>query len=625
MNSTKGFFSLVLTALLFITTMTTGSGQVADGKIPVVKVSDQPLHSGRINPMIYGGFIELLDDLVPGMRAEMLNDRNFEGVEKAAWWCYYTGKPNFCDHEWDRPATWSYDTIAPFNGARSARLNARKSESAVLAQSMLAVKKGMKYLFEGYFKSDAPNLQPTVRLEFLNPDGTRMILGSAKLSRLTNGWTKQKCEIISSGTTDQAVFKLEVRGSGSLWVDKISLMPEDNLKGWRADVTKAIKDARPSVIRWGGSVVDPGGYKWKNGIGNPDLRVPFHNSPWGRIDPNDVGLDEFLQFCELVDAEPLVCISFMDGPESAKDMVNYCNAGPDTGWGMKRANNGHPEPYGVKYWQIGNELGDEEYITASTAYCRAIKEADPKAKILSSFPTSELLAASGKYLDYVCPHHYSPDLEGHAADFSEIARDIRNASLDHEVKIGVTEWNITAGWWGLGRGKLMMLSTGLYTGRYLNLLHRYSDVVELACRSNMTNSYGSGMIQTNPEGLYLTAAYYVMELYAEHTKPIPVRLEGAPEGLDISACSSDDKTRVCIFAVNTTDQPVPIRLDLTDYGQGFQPAGGEVFCDTQDRRQPDLMNHFDAPDRIRTIGLSLSENGLTLPALSIVAIECAKR
>ena len=59
----------------------------------MVKVLDKPLHSGRINPMIYGGFIELLDDLVPGMRAEMLNDRNFEGVEKAAWWCYYTGEP----------------------------------------------------------------------------------------------------------------------------------------------------------------------------------------------------------------------------------------------------------------------------------------------------------------------------------------------------------------------------------------------------------------------------------------------------------------------------------------------------------------------------------------------------
>jgi len=625
MKSIKDFSSLMTTALLLILAITDGFSQGLDTTGKVVKVSNEPLHSGRINPMIYGGFIELLDDLVPGMRAEMLNDRNFEGVEKASWWCYYTGVPNFCDQEWDKSATWSYDTNEPFNGVQSAKLTARKSEDAVLTQSMLAVKKGMKYLFEGYFKAGAANLQPKAQLEVLNPDGTWMVLGSAKLSVPASRWTKQKCEIISSGTTNKAVFKLEVTGSGSMWIDKISLMPENNLKGWRADITQAVKDAKPSLIRWGGSVVDPGGYKWKNGIGNRDTRVPFKNSPWGRIDPNDVGLDEFLQFCNLVNAEPLICVSFMDGPESAKDMVNYCNGGPTTEWGKKRAANGHPEPYGVKYWQVGNELGDKEYIKGSTAICRVVKETDPKAMVLSSYPSPELLAETGKYLDYVCPHHYTPELKEHEADFNLIVKELGAASLDHEIKIGVTEWNITGGWWGYGRGKLLTLNTALYTGRYLNLLQRYSNVVGLACRSNMTNSFGSGMIQTNPGGFYLSPSYYVMKLYAEHTKPTPVKLEGAPDGVDISACSSDDKTSVCIFAINTTDKPVQIRFDLRDYGPGFRPVGGEVVGDKQDRRQPDIMNHIDTPDRVRAAGLSLMEDGLTLPALSVSAIECAKR
>ncbi|MFA5816125.1 MAG: alpha-L-arabinofuranosidase C-terminal domain-containing protein, partial [Bacteroidales bacterium] len=591
-ESINRFSSLVATALLFIVTMADSYGKGPDTNDNVVKVSKEPIHSGRISPMIYGGFIELLDDLVPGMRAEMLNDRNFEGVEKASWWSYYTGEPNFCDQEWNKSATWSCDTLEPFNGAQSAKLTARNREDAVLTQSLLAVKKGIKYHFEGYFKADARNLHPKVLLEVLNPDGTWMVLGSAKLSSPTTRWAKQKCEIISTGTTSKAVFKLKVTGSGSIWVDKISLMPGNNLKGWRADITQAVKDARPSLIRWGGSAIDPGGYKWKNGIGNRDLRVPFKNSPWGRIDPNDVGLDEFLQFCKLVDAEPLICVSFMDGPESAKDLVNYCNGGPGNEWGQKRAVNGHPEPYGVKFWQLGNELGDKEYIKGCTAICRAVKETDPNAIVLSSYPSPELLAESGKYLDYVCPHHYTPELEEHEADFNKIVKELKDASLDHEVKIGVTEWNITGGWWGYGRGKLLTLNTALYTGRYLNLMQRYSDVVGLACRSNMTNSCGSGMIQTNPEGFYLSPSYYVMKLYAEHSKPVPVKLEGAPEGVDISACSSDDKTSVCIFAVNTADKPVHIRLDLSDYSPGFRPVGGEVVGDTQDRRQPDLMNHI---------------------------------
>ncbi|MDD4645781.1 MAG: alpha-L-arabinofuranosidase C-terminal domain-containing protein [Bacteroidales bacterium] len=189
--------------------------------------------------------------------------------------------------------------------------------------------------------------------------------------------------------------------------------------------------------------------------------------------------------------------------------------------------------------------------------------------------------------------------------------------------MGITEWNNTAGSWGPDRGRIMSLGTGLYTGRYLNLLQRYSDVVELACRSNMTNSYCSGMIQTYPGGLYLTAAYYVMKMYAEHSKPIPICLGQAPEGVDLSACLSADKTRICLFAVNTNDKPVSIQLDLTDYGGKFKPVSGEVVCDSQDRRQPELMNHPDTPDRIRNMELPVSDQTITLPAYSIAAIECA--
>ena len=76
-------------------------------------IHSQPLNAGRINPMLFGNFIELLDDVVPGMWAEMLNDRSFEGVIPAANWSYYDGKPDFCDREWDSNPTWSYDTEQP--------------------------------------------------------------------------------------------------------------------------------------------------------------------------------------------------------------------------------------------------------------------------------------------------------------------------------------------------------------------------------------------------------------------------------------------------------------------------------------------------------------------------------
>src|SRR5438552_3745179 len=80
----------------------------------------QPLHAGRINPKLFGNFIELLDDVAPALWAEMLNDRSFAGVRPCRDPFYYDGTPNFCDREWDPNPSWSYDLEDRFNGTRSA-------------------------------------------------------------------------------------------------------------------------------------------------------------------------------------------------------------------------------------------------------------------------------------------------------------------------------------------------------------------------------------------------------------------------------------------------------------------------------------------------------------------------
>lgn len=107
----------------------TGS-TVSGGAGPVdLVVLDKPLHAGRISPMLYSGFVELLDDVVPGMWAEMLGDRDFEGVLPAANWAYHLGTLNLCDRDWDRNETWEYSTEEPWCGAQSAKLTAGRSTS----------------------------------------------------------------------------------------------------------------------------------------------------------------------------------------------------------------------------------------------------------------------------------------------------------------------------------------------------------------------------------------------------------------------------------------------------------------------------------------------------------------
>ena len=355
------------------------------------------------------------------------------------------------------------------------------------------------------------------------------------------------------------------------------------------------------------------------------MRVPFPNKVWGRIDSNDVGIDEFCQFCELVGAEPLVCLSFSDGPQSAAELVRYCNAGPDDEWGAKRAANGHPTPYNVRYWQLGNELAGDDYASGCVDFCKFMKQADGTISLMSSFPSQTLLNRVGQDIDYIGPHHYTPDLVFCENDFKNLSAMIGATPGSEHVRIAVTEWNVTGGGWGLERGKFLTLECALQNACYLNLLMRYSNIVDIACRSNMTNSLGSGVIEAIPAGLLKRPSYYMMKLYAEHCKPISHAVEGTVEGVDLVACASEDGTSVCVFAVNMKTEPVTLTFDLSEFAEGLQMTGGETVCDTLDQRQPGVANHWTASDRVRTIDGAPSAGNIVLPALSVSAVEYGER
>jgi alpha-N-arabinofuranosidase len=458
------------------------------------------------------------------------------------------------------------------------------------------------------------------------PDGSWKTLAKAKLPRPGAAWKKFEAKLMSKGVTDAAVFEIEASGRGRVWLDKLSLMPEDNIDGWRRDVVEAVRELRPPVIRWGGSTVDPGGYRWKEAIGDRDLRRPFDNKVWGRRDTNDVGIEEFVRFCRAVGAEPLVCVSRADGPESAGQMVEYLNGPADSEWGKKRAANGRVEPYGVKFWQVGNEIEDPAYVDELGAFVRAIRQADPSAAVLSSFPTEKLVKRYAADIDIFCPHYYQDDLDGVDAELSRIEGWIASSARPDHDKIGVTEWNIDAGNWGLGRGKLNTLGCALFEARFLNVLHRHSDAVALACRSNLTNSFCGGTIQTSAAGLYRTPSFYVMALYRKHSLPVPLRVAvEAPAPVDVSACAAEDRSSLCLFVVNTKKEAVDLELDPGALGPDFAVKGGEVVCDTQDRQQIDIINSFLDPDRIKPMKLEIRDgNRVTVPAMSIAAIDCAK-
>jgi alpha-N-arabinofuranosidase len=223
-------------------------------------------------------------------------------------------------------------------------------------------------------------------------------------------------------------------------------MPADNVFGWRRDVAEALKALRPGIIRFGGSTTE--GFEWTATIGDPAKRVPF-TTCWGGLEPGNAGLEEFVQLCRWVGAEPLICVRFSGKtPKQAAEQVEYFNSPATTPMGKLRAGNGHAAPYGVRYWQIGNELGDDAYQKGIVEFCKAMKAVDPGIKLLAAFPSPGLLQRAGPWIDYICPHHYGcQNLAAMEEDVARCRRQIAENAPGRNLRLGITEWNTTAGDW----------------------------------------------------------------------------------------------------------------------------------------------------------------------------------
>ena len=190
-----------------------------------------------------------------------------------------------------------------------------------------------------------------------------------------------------------------------------------------------------------------------------------------------------------------------------------------------------------------------------------MKQVDPSIAVVSSFPSQKVLDVLGRDLAFLAPHHYTRDLAP-AKPISRSGPADRHTPGCGHLRLAVTEWNFTAGDWGLLRGKMLTLEGRCSTLATSTCSCRYSNVVDIACRSNMTNSFCSGIIGTNASGVLKRPSYHVMRLYAEHTLPIPLSVGKTPRGIDVVACTDERRLRVCILAVNSNREPVTVSLDL---------------------------------------------------------------
>jgi alpha-N-arabinofuranosidase len=382
-----------------------------------------------ISKNIYGQFLEHGGDIVnTGVWSELLVDRKFFYPVAATaptpppvignaggnprfnrvptrWWTPIGGAEEI-----------TMDTKLAYAGDHSPLVKLDAKEPRGFGQSGIAVRKGNAYI-GSIVLAGSPGAVVKVTLIWGKDPGDRQTIN---LHTIGAGYRKFPLRYTAATDSDDATLEITGTGTGSFHVGAVSLMPADNIEGFRPEVIAALKQLRFGVLRFpGGNFVSA--YEWRYGVGDIDKRPPIFDPVWHAVQPNDVGNDEFLTLCRLLGVDPYITVNAGFGDAwSARQLVEYTNGAATTPMGKWRAQNGHPEPYHVKFWGVGNEpWGDYQMGAMSlpqfelkhNLFAKEMKAVDPSIKLIAGGAMPDVMEGAdqsrrinGQYVpDYLSP------------------------------------------------------------------------------------------------------------------------------------------------------------------------------------------------------------------------------
>ena len=412
-------------------------------------------------------------------------------------------------------------------------------------------------------------------------------------------------------------------------------------RGFRTDVLGAVRDLGVTNVRWpGGNFVS--GYHWTDGIGPDRPRRP--ELAWGAEESNRFGTDEFMAWAQTAGVDPVICLNMGTGTlDEAMAWVEYCNGTGDTYWANRRRANGHPEPYRVRYWGLGNEMyGDwqlgqrtaADYVATARQWAKALKLLDPGICLVSCGQTGVddwdqvVIDGLAPYVGFHSIHLYtgSADYWSNvlAPHFTERALAVTGALIDraryqqrieHEIGVAYDEWNV---WYRTSDGQLAEvynLADALAVGTYLNVFLRQSKVVRMANLAQLVNVIAP--IVTSPNGMFRQPIYHPFALMASASHEVAldtftdsgthahadlpgerwahrVADLGPFQLLDVAATRDPAARRLTISVVNRDpERELATRIRL----QGAEAAGTMTVHEVNGDK-PDAENSFEHPDNV---------------------------
>jgi alpha-L-arabinofuranosidase len=535
--------------------------------------------SEKSEPMpvyIYGQFIEHLGRCIyGGIWAEMVGDRKFwfvPGTRESVW--KISGDKSFL----------SMETREPFTGSQTPVLSSEKDKKAILFQENLGLKENLDYEGHIVLKATSKIQKALVNLRWNGKNET------VEISGLSAKYASYPLKFRSTTLVHDAVLSVEPVGEGKLWIGTVSLMPSDNIEGFRKDVITLLRELDSPVYRWpGGNFVS--GYNWRDGIGDRDKRPPRKNPAWQGVESNDVGVHEFMRLCELINTEPYIAVNAgLGNADEAMAEVQYTNGDKNSPMGKIRTSNGHAEPWKVKWWSIGNEMygiwqlghmSTEDFVKKNNEFADKMKSADSSIRLIGVGDLGDwdkmILTNCANKMDYISEHFYRQDYHGGGlmTHVKQIPDAIREKAVAHreyrqtipslkgkDIRICMDEWNY---WYGphiygeLGTRYFFRDAMGIAAG--INEYSKNTDIIYMANYAQTVNVIGC--IKTNTTHSVFDATGQVLKLYRHKFGFIPVRISGETRPLEIGAALTDNSDTLTVSVVNPTWESVEFPLSVS--------------------------------------------------------------
>lgn len=450
-----------------------------------------------------------------------------------------------------------------------------------------------------------------------------------------------------------------------VWVGEDSPIP--NTRGLRNDVIAALRKIKLPMLRWpGGCFADE--YHWRDGIGPRSKRPRRANTSWGGVETNAFGVHEFMDFAELIGAQPYISINVGSGtPREMMEWLEYMTSGSDSSLARLRWENGRREPWSVKLVGIGNEawgcggnMRPQYYADEYKRYVAFVKNyGDGEFFKIAVGPSDEdydwtevLMKEAAKFIDGLSLHYYtlptgnwkakgSATMFGEAEWWATFRRTLRmeefivkhSAIMDKydaekRVALIVDEWGT---WYESepGKGALYQQNTlrdALVAAINLNVFNRHAERVRMAASAQAINVL-QAMILTHQGEMVLTPTYHVFDMYQVHhdATSIPIEVQAPPcgSGADavpsVHASASRDRAGVLHISLVNLDPARSADVSVSLKGQAASTVTGRVLTGSSINALNDFGSTTVEP---KTLIAEVVAGGIeaSVPARSVVVL-----